>query len=35
VATLMGFPADWTATDGPQVAAKRSTPTSPRARRRA
>ena len=35
VARLMGFPDGWTITDGPPVAVKRSTPASPRARRRA
>ena len=34
VETLMGFPVGWTRIDGPPVAAKRSTPASPRARRR-
>jgi site-specific DNA-cytosine methylase len=34
VATLMGFPDDWTITSGPPAAVKRSTPASPRARRR-
>lgn len=34
VETLMGFPPGWTRIDGPPVAAKRSTPASPRARRR-
>lgn len=35
VAALMGFPDGWTVTAGPRVAVKRSTPASPRARRRA
>lgn len=35
VATLMGFPDGWTVIDGPPVVAKRNTPASPRARRRA
>ena len=35
VCRLMGFPDDWTIIDGPPAAAKRSTPASPRARRRA
>lgn len=34
VETLMGFPVGWTIIDGPPAAAKRSTPASPRARRR-
>ena len=34
VCCLMGFPIGWTRIDGPPVAAKRSTPASPRARRR-
>jgi site-specific DNA-cytosine methylase len=35
VCRLMGFPDGWTVIDGPPVAVKRSTPASPRARRRA
>ena len=35
VCRLMGFPDGWTIISGPLVAAKRSTPASPRARRRA
>ena len=35
VCRLMGFPDGWTLTSGPRDAAKRSTPASPRARRRA
>lgn len=35
VEMLMGFPADWTRTDGPQGAAKRSTKGSRRASRKA
>lgn len=35
VCRLMGFPDDWTVISGPPAVAKRSTPASPRARRRA
>jgi site-specific DNA-cytosine methylase len=35
VCRLMGFPDGWTVIDGPPAAVKRSTPASPRARRRA
>jgi hypothetical protein len=35
VCRLMGFPDGWTITSGPPAVAKRSTPASPRARRRA